>query len=274
MAGVLIAVFVVLFIGFLFYACLIYPIQALIHCVRNTELTDTQKVLWVLAIFFIWPIAAFFYAAKHKNKVSLLRTSLAVGGFVLILIGGLYYTGFKLNSEMKGEVAKIDVKGASRQLASKDAQFMEKSVSEVQSDLQNGSFLDFSKKSISLQLFDLLKIYTKDGLINASEFKNWQNLFGLRDKLDEEKLKEFVNKEKYKAFDNPKPTSNPSSNAETDGKTSKVQDRVLTPEERRELAGQMENLVTELEKLEKSLPSKEELEKAQKALKALETLGN
>lgn len=47
---------------------LIFPVLALVDCVRNRELTSQSKVAWGCLIFFTWTLGASIYGIVATNR--------------------------------------------------------------------------------------------------------------------------------------------------------------------------------------------------------------
>ncbi len=61
-----------IFIGFvvlvLTIAAFAFWIWALIDCIKNTRLSDTEKVVWVLVIIFLHFLGALIYLLAGRNR--------------------------------------------------------------------------------------------------------------------------------------------------------------------------------------------------------------
>lgn len=61
-----------LFIGFLLLlvaiAAFVFWIWALIDCIKNNRLSDTEKVVWVLVIIFLHFLGALIYLLAGRNR--------------------------------------------------------------------------------------------------------------------------------------------------------------------------------------------------------------
>ncbi len=60
----LLGIFILLFA----IAAFVFWIWALIDCIKNTRLSDTEKVVWVLVILFLHFLGALIYLLAGRNK--------------------------------------------------------------------------------------------------------------------------------------------------------------------------------------------------------------
>jgi hypothetical protein len=62
--GIMLGLFA-LVIGILIF---VFWIWMLVDCIKNTRLSDTEKIVWVLVILFLHVLGAFVYFLAGRNK--------------------------------------------------------------------------------------------------------------------------------------------------------------------------------------------------------------
>ncbi len=199
--GLIMALFfiVIAIVGGIFLV--FYPIWAIIDCVVSKKRSDINKVIWVLLMIFVWPLASYCYglfSAKSKAlRISAVIASLTILIGVTILLSGLgppvsfmkgNFRFFHQSAEnIEDQLALTDTS----ELSKADMQNLQEAIRTLQREYNALNISVEERKKISL-LLDLLRTYVYDNHLTNKEYTDWLNRYHLRRLLDEKMLEEYI----------------------------------------------------------------------------------
>jgi hypothetical protein len=104
-AAFAVLVFGLAFALLMFFMAVVQPIWSVIDCAVDNRRGTLGKVLWILALIFLWGVANWFYGAFAATNGMLMRLTRLAWAFALFLIVAFLLL-FSLNGEFRRGVDK------------------------------------------------------------------------------------------------------------------------------------------------------------------------
>lgn len=182
MGLVLLAIFLgFLFLFFLLFGFLIYPIWVLVHC-ANSGHSTRAKTIWIIVMILCWPLGAFIYGFFASRKKVFQVFVIVYFALTAALVGTLVWLLSWLVTE-----SQQTFKGALSTLNHMNvAQLTDAQKSKLNRDLEI-LLSEFNNERISykqLKSFRLIEAWeeiSNDHLIDANEYRRWTIFFENRD---------------------------------------------------------------------------------------------
>lgn len=104
-AAIAVLAFALAFALLMFFMAVVQPIWSVIDCAVDKRRGTLGKVLWILALLFLWGVANWFYGAFAASNGMLLRLTRLAWALTLSLIVA-FLVLFSLNEEFRRGVDK------------------------------------------------------------------------------------------------------------------------------------------------------------------------
>ncbi len=104
-AAIAVLAFALAFALLMFFMAVVQPIWSVIDCAVDRRRGTLGKVLWILALLFLWGVANWFYGAFAASNGMLLRLTRLAWALTLSLIVA-FLVLFSLNEEFRRGVDK------------------------------------------------------------------------------------------------------------------------------------------------------------------------
>ena len=196
------AIFLLLILLWLLFACLILPIWILIHC-ATSALSGKAKTLWMLFMLLIWPIGGLVYGF-FVSKKRFFRWSAGVSFFLFLMLAvGLvlgmpfiFKEGQKQGASIMSKFDHLNMSDMSQEGQGKLKTALETLQREVSA--RENWLSKFEKAERVTNLYDLFVIYAEDNQLTNVEYRDWMEKYNTRNLIDQDALKEHVRQLKYK----------------------------------------------------------------------------
>lgn len=166
------------------FLMLIYPIMALVHCIKNEDIEQKSKIIWIVSMVLTWPFGSFFYGFLKSQKASFQWISILGLIFSMIVVYVKFFNPSVIESKKPASSVAV-------------SSFENKEI--LKSDIQKISKPEYYEEKYSNGILKL-RVLSSDG---SSEMKNGDyNMYYPSGKLQEEGM--YANNHKqgpYKIYD-------------------------------------------------------------------------
>ena len=176
---------------FVFISCFVIPLIGVIKYSLSDKLTKKERVIWILLIFFTFPLGGSLYLI-YKEEDSPWRKWAVIS--IILVIGIFIFSHFLSPSQIpENEILQASAKLQQLKeyaISNLDESYREDlriSLETVDKEL-NGIFTNPQLRTNSIYLIHLLDLLTENQELTFAEYSGWENRFIERDKTKPELL--------------------------------------------------------------------------------------
>jgi hypothetical protein len=187
MPGLLLVIYIA---AVIFYG-VIYPVWAIVHCLRAPLRSKKSKTIWVVSMVLTWTIGSLLYGI-FASKRRLFQGFFFIFIFtVIILFAGARYTVNRVSAQLNKGIAKtiqrIDYMNT-EQLTRRQLNKLKTSLSTLGEEFKN--YRTISSADKVRKTTELLKGFDAmmaDNRITYAEYKVWMDKFKSRNRLNKQR---------------------------------------------------------------------------------------
>jgi hypothetical protein len=187
-------VIVIVVLGAILFYAGIFPGWMLIDCAISKRISNKNKILWILLIFFVWPFGSFVYGFFDSGKRYVKRISGAIIlitiGFIVLFIVFLPKLKSSLHKETVQVIARLDqieisgVPAGERDEIKADVRLVQKEMDD--------QWYSLSKRMVSYDLIQLFNLMSLNNRMSADDCRSWMGKFKSRTMLDQSSFHQYV----------------------------------------------------------------------------------
>jgi len=190
--------FSLLFIGAIFFICVVFPIWMIVDCATSASRKSLSKALWIVFMLLTWVLGGIVYGLLASRKKALQWTSGAlfmVGALMIFFfLRSLFYVADLASTEALKKVEAIQAGVLTQQDLARIKDGLSALQREGQSDKGIARMFALRKSLKNITLTQIFLKMQDDGALTPSEYKIWIEKFDTRATQDPDDLKEFLDK--------------------------------------------------------------------------------
>ncbi len=191
---------IIVFLLLVIFFVIVYPLWTIIQCAIS-PLSKLAKVIWILVMFFTWPLGSIVYGIFGSGK-KLFKwfSSIAIVTGLAFFIFTAWAMNYLMSESIEGVQTKMAaIKQMSNETISKEELMnLNSSLLSLQEEMKGSWWQDFDAKFKAVALLEYFDLISEDHRITVEEYNNWMDKFENRHTMTRKALEDFVEELKKK----------------------------------------------------------------------------
>ena len=156
----------------------IYPLWALIHCAISQSRSNKSKIIWIITMILVWPLASLIYGLFGSQKrLFQWFSGIAIAGSICIF-AVLFYTATLKGVSLTNQLAKLPLINTS-ELSQENIATLKDSLATLREEARF-SLRKFPRTASAGRMITEFALITRDNKIALSEYDRWTSMFKSR----------------------------------------------------------------------------------------------